>query len=223
MHSWTMLAGRNDETQPTPLSTDGWTRVRHTPKGNNWHRAIDLLKGTEVYGSSGDDSLQWSIDFETAVPGYNEFLFATGDKEIWLMTTKAEVMGYYNNEQRGIMKSSEGGVKQARWYRRQNVREDPWISLTDHSDAVHRGYILYGGNSYGGSYASKILPIHDGADVYVRQSDDTGFGSCDDFCNTFKSMKCVGAHGDPNAVFQDGNAVNCDVQMCIGQRFIERE
>jgi len=207
-----MLAERNDQTKPTPLSTEGWTPVRHTPKGNNWHKATDQLRGTEVYGSSGNNTVQWSIEFETAVPGYNEFLFATGDKELWLMATKAQVIGYYSNAPRIIMKSSEGGVKQARWYRRQNVREDPWISLTDHHDAIGQGYILYGGNNYGGSQASKILPIHDGADVYIRKSDNTGIGSCDDFCNTFKSMKCVGAHGDPNAVFQDGNAVNCDVQ-----------
>ena len=99
------------------------------------------------------------------------------------------------------MKSSEGGVKQARWYRRQNVLEDPWIGLIDHHDAVARGYILYGGNNYGGTPASKILPIHDGADVYIRKSHNTGIGSCDDFCHTFKSMNCVGAHDNPDTVF----------------------
>ena len=51
-------------------------------------------------------NLQWSIDFETEVPDYSEFLFATGDIEIWLMTTKAEVMEYCHNEQGGIIKSS---------------------------------------------------------------------------------------------------------------------
>ena len=60
------------------------------------------LRGTKIYSSSEDDSLQWSIDFETEVP---DFLFATGDIEIWLMTTKAEVMEYCHTEQGGIMKS----------------------------------------------------------------------------------------------------------------------
>jgi len=34
-------------------------------------------------------------------------------------------------------------------YRRQGNKEDPWISLEDHTDAIAAGTILYGENSYG--------------------------------------------------------------------------
>jgi len=72
-------------------------------KQNHWHKATNQLRGTDLYGRSGSDSSQWSIEFETAAPGYNEFLVATGDKEIWLMATKSQVIGYYSNMQRIIM------------------------------------------------------------------------------------------------------------------------
>ena len=34
--------------------------------------------------------------------------------------------------------------------------------------------------------------------------------TCDEFCGTFQSMKCVGAHNDSDAIFQDGKAARCD-------------
>jgi len=37
-----------------------------------------------------------------------------------------------------------------------------------------------------------------------------GNSTCDEFCSSFKSMKCVGAHNDSDAMFQDGSAVKCD-------------
>ena len=129
-----------------------------------------------MYGTHGGSN-NWSINFEQAVPGYNEFLFATGDKEKWLITTKDQVLGYYSNEPRTIIKSSKvNGQYQARWYRRQGAPEDPWISLSDHHGAIHAGDILYGENSYGSVHASAVLPSHkhNGADVYIRNTKVSG-------------------------------------------------
>ena len=129
-----------------------------------------------MYGTHGS-SYNWSINFEQAVPGYNEFLFSTGDKKKWLITKKDQVLGYYSNQFRTIMKSSTSdGQYKARWYRRQGNREDPWISLSDHSNAIYAGEILYGENSFGSFHASTVLPSHkhNGADVYIRNTKVSG-------------------------------------------------
>ena len=76
MHSWTMLAGRNDETKSTPLSTDGSTLVCHTPKNNNWHKMTDLLRQLRYISAMGMIEFNSSFGFETVYPDYNEFLFA---------------------------------------------------------------------------------------------------------------------------------------------------
>ena len=45
---------------------------------------------------------------------------------------------------------------------------DPWISLTDHGSAIGEGNLLYGENSFGGQHAAQVLPIHNGANVFIR-------------------------------------------------------
>jgi len=57
--------------------------------------------------------------------------------------------------------------------------------------------------------ADRIIP--DVPESCTVESGIRAYGnSCDKFCSTFKSMKCVGAHSDPNAYFQDGKALGCD-------------
>ena len=56
----------------------------------------------------------------------------------------------------------------AKMYRRSANKEDPWLSLIDHSPAIGSGDILYGEYSFGHGHASNVLPKHGGADVYVR-------------------------------------------------------
>ena len=111
---------------------------------------------------------EWSIKFDTTK--FNEFLFATGDAQKWLISDKAETTGtWYANNLRLIKKSSTNpNTYRARWYRRSGNKEDPWISLTDHGPAISQGNILYGEQHYGGNHARKILPIHKGANVYIR-------------------------------------------------------
>ena len=43
-------------------NTCDWKKVRHLPNGSRtWHKAVDQLKGTEVYGDPTDVSAEWSI------------------------------------------------------------------------------------------------------------------------------------------------------------------
>jgi len=152
------------------LSAGGWHRVRHVPPGNRWHQASDSLEGTEEYGTEGDDTAAWSVIFDSKVENYAQFLFATGDCEKWLVANRDDVVGEnYANSPRQIQASSTSDTPYvARWYRRRGAREDPWVSLNDHGPAIGEGNILYGGNNFGGGHATNVLPMHGGADVYIK-------------------------------------------------------
>jgi hypothetical protein len=77
---------------------------------------------------------------------------------------------WYGNEYRDIRNSSLNPTAyKAKWYRRKNNTEDPWISLTNHNESIDEGNILYGENGYGGIWASNILPHHNRANVYIRK------------------------------------------------------
>ena len=146
-----------------------WKLVRHVPAGNVWHRANDLLVGRDVYGipSGSNGNNEWSIRFDNI--SFSQFLFATGDGAKWLIASKNEVTGaFYSNKPRLVEKSSIHPTRahRVKWYRRTTNLEDPWISLTDHSEASTQGNILYGGNSF--TDHTKVLPIHNGANVFIR-------------------------------------------------------
>ena len=66
----------------------GWKLVRRT-KGNS-HSATDHLTGTEVYGNptSPMGDADFSVSFETAVPGWDEILLATGSRNHWMIMSK---------------------------------------------------------------------------------------------------------------------------------------
>jgi len=147
----------------------GWQLVRHVPAGTRWHPATDRLLGTHAYGKAGTElsAHSWSIRFDKAT--FDEFLFSTGDCKKWLVATKQSVLGWYANAPRAIKSSSlSSRPTKARWYRRKGNKEDPWISLTDHVSAIKQGNILYGESLYGHSHAKNILPIHQGANVFIR-------------------------------------------------------
>ena len=83
------------------LDEGGWVLVRHIPSTNNWHPINDNLAGVITYGNpaTSGGTNAWSIKFEDAVPGYDEFLLATGDCTKWLITSKYQAVGqYYSNE-----------------------------------------------------------------------------------------------------------------------------
>jgi hypothetical protein len=157
--------------QSLAVAGGGWTLVRHVPAGNSWHPSTDRLAGTETYGDSTDDSAPWSLDFETTVPSWDEFMFATGDCTKWLAATKDAVTGaFYTNELRTIeMSSTNTNTYQATWYNRAGASEDPWVSIVDHAAAIPACLILYGEDSFQGDQTCS-LQQNDGANVYVRNS-----------------------------------------------------
>ena len=147
-----------------------WTLVRHVPAGHVWHKATDQLRGTDVYGKpcGGSCNEEWSIKFDKTE--FNQFLFATGDERKWLIASRNDVTdGFYANELRLIYKSSTNpNSYEAKWYLREGNKLDPIISLTDHFPAIIEGNILYAEDHYGGVYASNILPLYRGANVFIR-------------------------------------------------------
>jgi len=160
--------------EPSPsIDGGGWKLVRHVPAGNKWHPAKDQLRGTSTYGTPCGSlcNKAWSRKFDNMI--FNEFLFATGDLKKWLVVRKDQVYGWYSNKRRKIeMSSINPKSYEAKWFRRHGNKEDPWISLTDHYDAIGKGLVVYGENGYGGNHASMVLPLGKGANVFVRFSAD---------------------------------------------------
>jgi glutathionyl-hydroquinone reductase len=147
----------------------GWKLVRHVPKGNKWHPATDLLAGTQAYGDPKNMDKAWSDKFDNSK--FNEFLFATGDMSLWMTMEKDEATGsFYSAKKRQILSSSFScAPSQATMYRRSGNKEDPWISLKDHSTSIKEGSIVYGENGFGGKHSESISK-HDGGDVYIRMT-----------------------------------------------------
>ena len=156
----------------------GWRLVRHVPPGNRWHKATDNLAGTAVYGDANGGATsphEWSIRFDSI--HFDQFLLSTGNCQKWLVTTKEAAIGtIYSNAQRTILKSSTSETPyQARWYNRGALDPpDPWLSLSDHNDAIEAGEILYGEHHWRGAWAENVLPAGNGANVYIRDSSAQG-------------------------------------------------
>ena len=140
--------------------------VRHLPPSDCWHSPSDHLAGKESFGNSSLDGVPWSVPFGE----FDEFLFASGNFEKWLVTTKEAVLGsFYANEEREILKSSKSPTPyKARWYNRDGVDEDPWISLTDHHDAISSNDLIYGGNSFDWASHTNHIRLFGGMNVFVR-------------------------------------------------------
>ena len=150
----------------------GWELVRRVKAGSTWHPAPDQLRGTDDYGTFINDG---TADTTFAIPfnidHVQEFLFITGDQTQWLVATMDSVINnntWYSNEQRDIKISSTSPTPyQARWYRREGAKEDPWISLTDYEHAIGAGNILYGGNSH--PNMAQAMKGSGGANVFIRK------------------------------------------------------
>ena len=94
----------------------GWILVRRVKPGKTWHPATDHLKGTSVYGPSGEQSYNtWSIKFSHM--NFQEFLFTTGDGTKWLIASKNDVYKNGSNFVANIRKSSlsPNASSKARW------------------------------------------------------------------------------------------------------------
>ena len=119
-----------------------WILVRSIPAQDKWFKATDQLMGTDKYTkSSGEFSNSYDIN------SVSEFKFESGDKTHFLIASKEAVIGSkpYANDPRNIKSSSINNKSyKAKWYRRIANKEDPWISIKDHSFS---NTIIYGGNS----------------------------------------------------------------------------
>mmetsp|Transcript_68696 Transcript_68696/g.114167 ORF Transcript_68696/g.114167 Transcript_68696/m.114167 type:complete len:1503 (+) Transcript_68696:61-4569(+) len=147
-----------------------WRLVRRVKPGYSWHPALDQLSGVASYGSPCGPSDDCTFSIPWASADYDRFLFMTGDGDKWLVADKQQVTGglYANADRQIVSSSSFSGGYTAKWYRRSGAFEDPWISLSDHGSAIGRGEILYGANSYPGPHASNVLPVHNGANVFIN-------------------------------------------------------
>ena len=96
-------------------------------------------------------------------------MFSSGDCTNWIIVDKVELIGtigkkYYANEEKTILRSWDDTMtNNAKWYRRKNNKEDPWVSRWNHPTRV-----LYGGNSFKGHI--KVIKERNGADVFIRRS-----------------------------------------------------
>lgn len=151
--------------------------------------------------TDGNSASQWSVPFARA--DFDEFLFASGDCEKWLIASRDAVTGaWYSNEPRAIERSSmSSSPSTAKWYRRKSNDEDPWISLTDHETGKHDGDMLYGGES--GTLYQNVLRPHNGANVYIRRSNRAaaaaaaGCDCADTPCDRCASRCAAGSHWQP--------------------------
>ncbi|CAE7328702.1 unnamed protein product [Symbiodinium sp. CCMP2592] len=156
-----------------------WQLVRRSLNGS--FPNTDQLTGTDVSGSSHSDPLgpafstRWDAGSGNEV--FNEFLFATGDCQYWMIMSKDEVIGsYYDNGLRTVLKSFNSAVPyQARMYRRLGFPEDPWITWSDHWDQtwgpVRHCNALYVGNNKPGRCTAGIPGnLDQGLNVFIRQA-----------------------------------------------------
>ena len=196
------LSGCVDIEERFPIyGTDGggWMLVRRVKAGTKWHPTTDSLLGSQAaYGVWTSDPTAdatfgekykvrvgrlavtdscWG--YTTGIPfdhiQYDQFMFATGDGQEWLIADKSEVQSVHKsfpfkaNIRMSSLRQYHGKPYQAKWYNRgSSIREDPWISLVDHDVGKTRGQILYGEASFAGPHAATVLPVHNGANVFVR-------------------------------------------------------
>merc|ERR1712038_1762123 len=149
------------------ISGEGWVRVRHIPEGNTWHPVNDNLMGTAEYGDPQDDTQPWSLPW--SVLEVEEFLFATGDKEKWIIVNKVQLIGADGTKEYNkgniTVRASSGNCDpyQAVMYKRSYINEDPYVNIFDHP-----GEVMYAENSY--PHHNQLVRTHGGMDVFIKTS-----------------------------------------------------
>jgi len=132
------------------------------------------LAGTDIYGVSDTDPVAenaFSVDFETAVPGYDEMLLTTGDCVHWMVMSKDAAIGsfYGSNVQRQVKRSHTSSTAyNIAAYRRQGQQEDPWLQYTPgHSQE----FALYSEGNYNTNSGNGEGKKYQGLNVYIRVKD----------------------------------------------------
>ena len=181
--AWTISTGCTGSTNQSNCASSsfpansGWTLVRRTP--GNMHQASDRLCGTEMYGtpnSSPTGGAAFSVNFENTVPGYNEFLFATGNCNYWMVFKKKTIWGSSSCNAVSVDGSyvrCERSILGASPYLSQVYRrlyccpEDPWVQPeSGHSQATAlHCEANYNANGGGGRGA-----YNQGLNVYIRSN-----------------------------------------------------
>eukprot|EP00301_Raphidiophrys_heterophryoidea_P001448 c10698_g1_i2.p1 GENE.c10698_g1_i2~~c10698_g1_i2.p1 ORF type:complete len:262 (+),score=71.24 c10698_g1_i2:376-1161(+) len=153
-----------------PVLGGGWLLVRHVIAGGEWFAASDHLKGTSTYGkfvNSPQASSSFSIPFSSIE--FDEFLFATGDMQSWVIVSKKDVLTTKLGSSPVTLIQSSVSSKPTivTWYNRPNNAQDPTVGTTNVQLAIATGDIVYMG---GGAPDSKVLANHAGANVFIRKS-----------------------------------------------------
>ncbi len=154
-------------------SSPGWQLVRHADNVGGWHPTNDNLAGTAVYGTVGTETSagDFSINFESAVAGWDQVLFMFGDRSKWMIMDRSQLTLSVANQPLQILASYFSATPYtALMYNRPSLAEDPWLSAIDHGPAIFSGDILYGENSFGSLHFSAGPGSHLGANVFVRNS-----------------------------------------------------
>jgi hypothetical protein len=161
---YSMTCGHAPVTPPPPFgdSSINYTSLSQATLdsiGSGWTQ-IKYLPGTSTKWFPGNDKL---LEY----PG-TEFLFTTGDFSRWLVCDQSEVNGeFYLNSPRTIKKSSISAIPyQARWYNRDGVIEDPWVSLEDHFVSIVSNTVMYGNENNDTDHPASIHST--GMYVFVR-------------------------------------------------------
>ena len=141
------------------------------------------MVGNTIYGNNSIDAQSdstWSIIFSDAVPNYNQFLFATGNCQYWLVTDieEATTTGCNPCTDRCILNSSDVSSYnnlpyEVTWYNRASEEEDPWISVQNHvaSDNTGASEMVYGENGFTQSH---LIPMinNNGGNVWIRNNNN---------------------------------------------------
>jgi hypothetical protein len=170
---WKMMSTTMTTTQTVSHATTcqmddvggGWELVRRTD--NNLFPQTDKLVGTDMRGLSHTNPLgeSFSVRFDEA--DFDEFLFATGDCQRWMIMKRTEVLGWYDNQNRLVIKSHTSPTPyNATMYRREYNREDPWLTFGDHDHCK----ALYVANNLDPACDSGDLgTVHKGLNVFIRK------------------------------------------------------
>jgi hypothetical protein len=156
----------------TPSSA-GWQLVRHVDTVGGWDNINDNLAGNAIYGTFGTETSvgDFSVNFSAAVAGWDQVLFMFGDHSKWMVMSRSELSKTVSGQPLTILDSYlNSNSYTALMYNRVGVPEDPWLSATDHFSAIGTGDILYGEAGFGGPHFANGAAIHQGANVFIRNS-----------------------------------------------------
>lgn len=179
--------------EDSELAGGCWKIVRRSDDSGTWHSADDNLRGTAVYGVPGPKdepgSPEWSISFDP--DEVDEFLFATGDEDLWMVVDATEVWAYHHYGdgvfipevyRSGKITQSHTSAESYRIGWRQpgysSANQDPAAPIISF-DELSTSTTLY---QEGGSSGGELCQSHNGCNVFVRSRSDVEAQSTHRIC-----------------------------------------